>query len=663
MPNRGGRTHAMESIHQNGGSNRQAFLGVTDHIHSSIANVMRYVIHDAFAFSQKQSHSGSLGMRKKPRHARTRKRGMQCRQCEKSLRVGAPRGTKYCSAACRAAAYRERQRGATQPGGGDGLVSERTRRAARLQTGTPRQAAQHRASESAREPERPRQTSWHIAFNEQVLAQAPDDAVGYRVVLPGRDEWDAPRVVPDPNVMGSPSFWRLRPFQLPDDLRLRAGKLYRLLWVDAQGVLVPPVGNRHLPALRFFLGPPDDARVVKSVSPRSRHRGVKQKQAAPSHSDLAEYAAAIEVSGESLSVEPTEHEQVEAPTEQGPVVHDDETRRNSDALASSVDVQAAADSGLSAVDMQPQASTTPAMTNDAEVTPTQVPADAESTLSPSQEAHASAPTLASSSLELQTPSTTREDAVSPNPASPEPRADDAPSSSPKVAMQLGQTMTQAAEATWAAAEAPLEAAQAGASCIPKCSPPLTEAEIKELTGIVLHTEKCAVFMHEVECHHARVFNKPAPPTPEFHLRSDEQQRIQALARDPRLSRAAIDLNRAWLRCRRSGPNAMYRLPAPFVSLTEVEAGRFLSTLNSPERRSYAAYVVERIEALQTAQPQPPQPTSEVPPKVRRQIRQLCSDARLLTLIQHEPWTREPTAEQKSEAGRPDTAGTAPTTSG
>ena len=53
--------------------------------------------------------------------------------------------------------------------------------------------------------------------------RAPDDAVGYRVVLPGRDEWDAPRVVPDPNVMGSPSFWRLRPFQLPDDIRLRAG--------------------------------------------------------------------------------------------------------------------------------------------------------------------------------------------------------------------------------------------------------------------------------------------------------------------------------------------------------------------------------------------------------------------------------------------------------
>ena len=504
---------------------------------------------------------------------------------------------------------------------------------------------------------------WRIALNEQVLEQAPDGVVGYRVVLPGRDQWDAPRVVPDPNVMGSPSFWRLRPFQLPDDIRLRAGKLYRLLWVDAQGALVCPVGNRHLPALRFFLGPPDDARIVKSVTQGSGRGGVKKKQAEPNHRDLAEHRAAIEVPGESPRVEPTEHEHLADPTAQGPVVHDDETVKNSDSLTSRVDVTAAADSGSSTVDMQPQASTTPAMTNDGEVAPTLVPADVASSLSPAQDARAVAPTLASSSVEVPTNSTTPEDAASPNPPSPEPRSDDEQSRSPMVTVQLGQSLTQVAETTWAAAQAPLDAAQAGASCIPQCSPPLTEAEVKELTGIILHTEKCAFFMHEVECHHARVFNKPAPPTLEFHLRSDEQQRIQTLVRDPRLSRATIDLNRSWLRCRRLGPNAMYRLPPPFISLSEVEAGRILSTLNSPERRSYAAYVVERIEALQTAQPQPPQPTSELPPKVRRQIRQLRSDARLLTLIQHEPWSREPTAEKRSEAGEPNTAGAAPTTSG
>jgi hypothetical protein len=503
---------------------------------------------------------------------------------------------------------------------------------------------------------------WRVSFDEQVLAQAPVSAVGYRVVLPGRDEWDVPRVAPDANVMGSPSFWRLRPFELPDELRLRAGKLYRLLWVDAQGALVSPVGNRHLPALRFFLGPPDDARVVKSVSPRSGRGGVKKNQTAPNHSDLAEHRAAIEIPGESPRVEPTEHEQLAVPTEQSPVARDDETLRNSDSMVSRVDVRAAADSGASAVDMPPQASTTPAMTNDAEVAPTQVLVDVESTISPAQDAAAIA-ALASSSAASRTPPIEEKEAPSGSANPVEQRSDDPPLSSPKITVQVGRKTLEVAEATWAATHAPIEAAQAGASCIPKCSPPLTEAEVKELTGIVMHTEKCAVFMHEVECFHARAIGKSTPTPPEFNLHPDEQGRIQAVACDPRLSRAVLDLRSAWLGCYMQGPDTMYRLPPPFVSLTDVEAGRIKSILNNSERRSYAAYAVKRIEALQTGQPLPAHPTSELPPKVRRQIRQLVSDARLLTLMQHGIWMREPEAEKRSDAGATHDGGTAPTTLG
>ncbi|HMY57982.1 MAG TPA: hypothetical protein PK472_07005, partial [Pseudomonadota bacterium] len=265
------------------------------------------------------------------------------------------------------------------------MVSEETSRTARFQSHTPREAAQSRTSERTHKAKRPRRMGWHIAFDEQVLAQAPEDAVGYRVVLPGRDAWDAPRVVPDPNVMGSPSFWRLRPFELPDDLRLRAGKSYRLLWVDAQGALVAPLGSHHLPALRFFLGPSDDVHVVKSAPARSGRGGVKKKQAAPNHRDLAEHRVAIELPDESVRVESNEHEQLVGPTEKDPVVHDDEQPRNADPLVPPLDVKAAGDSVSSAVDMQPQAPMTPAMTNGAEVDPTQVLANAISTLSPTQE--------------------------------------------------------------------------------------------------------------------------------------------------------------------------------------------------------------------------------------------------------------------------------------
>ena len=390
---------------------------------------------------------------------------------------------------------------------------------------------------------------------------------------------------------------------------------------------------------------------------------MNKKQAAPSHSDLTEHRAAIEVPGESPRVEPSEHEPLAAPTEQGSVVHHDEVLRNSDSLTSCVDVTAAADTAAIAVNMQSQASTIPVIANDAEAAPTLVPADVVATLSPAQDAHAVAPTPASSSVELPTSSTTREDAASPNPLSREPRSDDEPSSSPMVTVQLGQRMIQVAEATWAAAQAPLEAAQAGASCIPRCSPPLTEAEVRELTGIVMHTEKCAVFMHEVECFHARAIGKLAPTRPEFNLHPDDQGRIQAVACDPRLSRAVLELRSAWLGCYMQGPDTMYRLPPPFVSLTDVDARRITSILNNSERRSYAAYAVKRIEALQTGQPLPPQPTSDLPPKVRRQIHQLFSDARLLTLMQLGLWTRKPEVEKRSDAGVRDDRGTAPTTVG
>ena len=91
--------------------------------------------------------------------------------------------------------------------------------------------------------------------------------------------------------------------------------------------------------------------------------------------------------------------------------------------------------------MQPQASTTPAMTTDAAVAPTLVPADVAS--SPAQDAHAVAPTLASSIVELPTPSTTREDAASQTSFA---RAAQRRCTIefPMVTVQLGQRMIQVA---------------------------------------------------------------------------------------------------------------------------------------------------------------------------------------------------------------------------
>ena len=85
---------------------------------------------------------------------------------------------------------------------------------------------------------------------------------------------------------------------------------------------------------------------------------------------------------------------------------------------------------------------------------------------------------------------------------------------------------------------------------------------------------------------------------------------------------------------------MARLPAPFVSLTFADAERITSVLNNAPRRAYAEYVLARVMALHQGQPEPSQPTSDLPSKVRRHIRELFSDARLVVLMQHGIWTRE-----------------------
>ena len=651
---------------------------------------------------------------------------MWCQQCDRELAKDARRGTKYCSDACRARAYRERQRVATPPRGSVALASNQAARFSRAPARASRNTGPRATGKRVALTPRANRRHWRVAFDEQVLAQAPDGAVGYRVVLPGRDEWDAPRVVPDAGDPGSPSFWRLRPLELPDDLRLRSGKLYRLLWVDAQGARVPPLGSRSLPALRFFLGPPDEARAVKSVERSSRLAVVKGKQPAQTPPDLVAHRSELEVPGDALRAIPTTHVQALGSTEQGPIEHGGEAHQDAETAVSCEPLMLLrAETQLGESDAQPQAVTVATLVDASSVVPTQVQADPVAPILHPQEPRAipqaiaresattdsDALTAARCAEEAQCPSTdpaeqrsdapflsdpavdgavaarvrlqeaqpgatasattvadatarsaAAEDERAPSVASLERSIDDAASSPLKVTVQLGSKTIDVAEAAWAAVQAQLTAAQDGVSCIPKCSPPLIDTELKELTGIILHTEKCAAFMHELDCFHARVVGKPALLSPDFSLQPDELERIRRVACDPRLTRAAMDLRGTWIGLHMQGPDAMFRLPPPFVPLSQVEAGRIRSTLNSPARRAYAAYASKRVEALQTSRPLPPQPASELPPKVRRQIHQLFSDARLLTLLEHGIWTRDAEAAKQAEAEESDGAAPAPTPS-
>lgn len=96
-----------------------------------------------------------------------------------------------------------------------------------------------------------------MPFEQQVLCQAPPEATGYRLVLPLGSHAETPKLAPESSTRGELRAWCLRPFELPDDIRLRDGHVYRILWVGPQGELVAPQRTQHLPALHFFLGPAD----------------------------------------------------------------------------------------------------------------------------------------------------------------------------------------------------------------------------------------------------------------------------------------------------------------------------------------------------------------------------------------------------------------------
>lgn len=72
-------------------------------------------------------------------------------------------------------------------------------------------------------------------------------------MLSPRPHDELPRLSPPIGVDGALSFWRLRPFQAPNDWRLVDGALYRVLWVGNSGEIVPPVDEGKLPGLLFHL--------------------------------------------------------------------------------------------------------------------------------------------------------------------------------------------------------------------------------------------------------------------------------------------------------------------------------------------------------------------------------------------------------------------------
>ena len=170
-----------------------------------------------------------------------------------------------CSTKCRSASYRERKRlQQSTPQAGVPRLSNRRPRSSRredsgrweklLTTATDRivEAILKHGNASLSQSLR----RCRVDLRTQVISQAPTQAIGYRLVLPGHCASDSPKLTPKRSQARASSWYSLTPFEYPDDLRLRDGSCYRLIWIDAAGLRIRLKPEEQIPVLYFFLRPP-----------------------------------------------------------------------------------------------------------------------------------------------------------------------------------------------------------------------------------------------------------------------------------------------------------------------------------------------------------------------------------------------------------------------
>ncbi len=214
---------------------------------------------------------------------------MKCKfvDCVNEIPESARKGTLFCRDVCRSAEHRRMLalRIAPNPSNKVGAAgssadpewspenAHKRHKRGRSQTSVPNTSEQARAVRAAFVHKD--KTRVRIPFDQQVRSQAPDGAAGYRLVLPMRTQTESPTIIPSPDARGALRYYRLDPFELPDDLRLQDGHTYRILWVDSQGQPLAPKGTQSLPALHVFLGPPDAESTAQEAQLQNQRMQLK----------------------------------------------------------------------------------------------------------------------------------------------------------------------------------------------------------------------------------------------------------------------------------------------------------------------------------------------------------------------------------------------------
>ena len=145
-------------------------------------------------------------------------------------------------------------------------------------------------------------TAHRVDLREQVTSQAPEGAVGYRLVLPSRVPGDGLRLSPRRSRSREVAWYTLSPFEYPDDLRLCDGHWYHLVWYDAQGRRMRPTAEQGIPALYYFLGPAQSG--GQATADASQPKDAEAGQSSPGLDSLTSVTTNSALPSDALTPQP-----------------------------------------------------------------------------------------------------------------------------------------------------------------------------------------------------------------------------------------------------------------------------------------------------------------------------------------------------------------------
>ncbi len=510
----------------------------------------------------------------------------------------------------------------------------------------------------SRKPQTPRarqHTSAHsasrIPMSEQLRGLAPEGAVGYRLVMPTRTPDDMPRLSPPLDATGYQGHYSLCPFQVPYDIRLMDGQIYRVVWTGSSGEIISPKTDGTIPGLHFFL--------TSSASPIRT-----EAESTSNDSVLTTGTESLKTEG-SPSSRQTE---VDAQRDVTPIPDSNQlahyltlTERLTEALAAAMSTLGELRACLAAHRQLAVLESGPAngMAN-GRGTAQKETTGADLTLKVGEVIAAKEPlyqqhgepqtTSAQPPAELSGPpslSAVETDKAAEQQAPHELAAQE--SSSPSESITPPQSVT-ASESTQQSETPgdeigvpPLQATSAEATADPPSQTEIVaswdhhamSAEEKQLViRVALNEDKMTVLCRELRIG-SHVGDSSDPPIDSTYVpKAEDVRELASIAGKPVILMAVSELYQALSRAPLAKPSGEYQQPRRIPSLSDFEKQRVRTAFRSSEQRAHFEYLMSRRDAirLRREEPPPPKSTSGFNREARRKLEQFFRDTRTSALM-------------------------------